>query len=238
MNESQKSIGEPRPGSPGPGVMYGIYLAEVVAVTGDPDNLNRIQVRLLGFDGQGEQDAPLWARVAVPFAGSNRGAFFIPNKGDEVAVQFVNGDPRQPLVTGGLWNGNQQPPETVSGDEVDRWSFVGKNGTRVAIVEQSSGQEQISLSTPNQINAALITAESGGKIELKTSMGTLTIESSGIKIQSSAKVTVEAPQLEFKAGYIDMKAGFTNISGIVKCPILIGTTIVGSVYTPGAGNVW
>ncbi len=218
--------------------MYGVYLAKVVAVTGDPDSLNRIQVRLYGFDGPDGQDAPMWARVAVPFAGGNRGAFFIPNKDDEVAVQFVNGDPRQPLVMGGMWNGNQAAPETIGGQEVDRWTFVGKNGTRIAIVEQSQGQEQISLTTPNKTNSAVITADSGGKVELKTSMGTVKIESSGITVQSSAKVTVQAPQLEIKAGYVNMQAGFTNISGIVKCPILIGTTIIGNVYTPGAGNVW
>jgi uncharacterized protein involved in type VI secretion and phage assembly len=231
-------MGEPRPGVPGPGVMYGVYLAEVVAVTGDPDNLKRIQIRLLGFDGMGEQDAPMWARVAVPFAGPNRGAFFIPNKGDEVAVQFVNGDPRQPLVTGGLWNGNQSPPETIGGTEIDRWSFVGKNGTRVAIVEHSRGQEQISLSTPNQTNAAVITADSGGRIELKTPMGTVKIESSGITVKSSVKVAIQAPQVEIKTIMLDIKAAFTNISGIVKSPTVIGTTVVGNAYTPGAGNVW
>jgi uncharacterized protein involved in type VI secretion and phage assembly len=231
-------MGESRPGAPRPGVLYGVYLAEVVAVTGDPDNLGRLQIRLLGFDGVGDQDAPMWARVAVPFAGANRGAFFIPNKGDEVAVQFVNGDPRQPLVIGGLWNGNQAPPETIGGDEIDRWTFVGKNGTRVAIVEESQGQEQIHLATPNQMNSAVITADSGGKIELKTSMGTIKIETSGITIQSSAKVTIQASQVEVKAGYVDVNSAFTNFSGVVKCSTLMATTVVGSVYTPGAGNVW
>lgn len=230
-------MGESRPGQPGPGTMYGVYLAEVVAVTGDPDNLNRIQIRLLGFDGVGEQDAPMWARVAVPFAGARRGAFMIPNKDDEVAVQFVNGDPRQPLVMGGLWNGNQSAPETIGGDEVDRWTFVGKNGTRVAIVEQSQGQEQISLTTPNNSNSALITAASGGKIELKTSMGTVKIESSGITVQATSKVTIQAPQMEVKAAYVNWQVAFTNISGIVKAPVVIGTTIIGSVYTPGVGNL-
>jgi uncharacterized protein involved in type VI secretion and phage assembly len=226
-----------RPGEPGPGVFYGVYLAKVVSVQ-DPDSLNRVQVRLYGFDGPDGQDAPMWARVAVPFAGQNRGAFMIPNVEDEVAVQFVAGDPRQPLVVGSMWNGNDSAPETLSGNEVDRWTMVGKNGTRIAIVEQSQQQETISLTTPNNTNSCTITAESGGKIELKTNMGTVKIESSGITVQSVSKVSVQAPQLEIQAGYVNMQAGFTNISGIVKCPVLIGTTIIGNVYTPGAGNVW
>ena len=52
------------------------FLAIVINVK-DPDNHNRIQVRVFNVDGVADQDAPVWARVAVPFAGSNRGAFFI-----------------------------------------------------------------------------------------------------------------------------------------------------------------
>ena len=59
------------------------YLAEVVSVQ-DPDSMSRVKVKLLSFDAIGEQDAEIWARVAVPFAGNNRGAFFIP----DVAMRY------------------------------------------------------------------------------------------------------------------------------------------------------
>src|SRR5688572_19004143 len=72
---------------------YGVYLARVES-TQDPNNLARVQVRILSFDGLQGQDGPIWARVAVPFAGSGRGAFMIPSQGDEVAIQFVGGDVR------------------------------------------------------------------------------------------------------------------------------------------------
>ena len=71
----------------------------------DPESLNRVQVRLIAFDAIADQDAPLWARVVAPFAGQNRGAFFMPDVDDEVLVLFTNGDTRFPLVIGGLWNG-------------------------------------------------------------------------------------------------------------------------------------
>jgi hypothetical protein len=73
-----------------PGVFHGTYLAEVISVQ-DPDSMARVQVRLLNFDGIGEQDGPIWARVAVPFAGADRGAFFIPDVGDEVATALTAG---------------------------------------------------------------------------------------------------------------------------------------------------
>ena len=57
------------------------YLARVVSLD-DPEGLNRVQVRLIAFDAIADQDAPLWARVVAPFAGQNRGAFFMPDVDD------------------------------------------------------------------------------------------------------------------------------------------------------------
>ena len=127
----------------------GSYLAEVFAVN-DPEQLGRVQVRLLSFDDVEGQDAPVWARVAVPFAGDGRGSFFIPDVGDEVLVSFVNGDPRLPVVIGGMWSGSAEVPEQLggSGDRVDRWTITGKAGTRIAIVEEQPADATISFTTP------------------------------------------------------------------------------------------
>src|SRR5262245_53713099 len=120
-----------------PGVFNASYLATVIAVD-DSEKLGRVQVRLFAFDGPSGQDGPLWARVAVPFAGGKRGSFMLPDVGDEVIVTFVNGDPRLAIVFGGLWNGRDAPPEQLGGKTVDRWTIVGKAGTRIAIVEASA----------------------------------------------------------------------------------------------------
>ena len=56
-----------------PGKLYGVYLAKVTSVKDDKKQ-GRIQLKLLAFDGVTEQDAPIWARVAVSFAGNNYGA--------------------------------------------------------------------------------------------------------------------------------------------------------------------
>ena len=97
------------------------YLAKVVSVK-DPDNLNRVQVRVYNCDGNTDEDAPVWARVAVPFAGNNKGAFLFPDANDEVLVVFLSGDPRFPVVIGGMWNGSDSAPDRFggSGDSVDR----------------------------------------------------------------------------------------------------------------------
>src|SRR5260370_42045010 len=82
----------------------------IVKSVKDPENRNRVQVRVFNTDGVADQDAPVWARVAVPFAGGNRGAFFIPSVGDEEVLVFLSGDPRFPIVIGGFWDGKYRVP--------------------------------------------------------------------------------------------------------------------------------
>lgn len=214
--------------------LSGAQLARVTSVR-DPEGLARVQVQLMAPDADG--DARLWARVAVPFAGNNRGAFLIPDVDDEVLVVFVGGAGRAPIVVGGLWNGAQAPPETLPGDAVDRWTITGKNGTRIAILEEASGQETVRIETPGGVTATL-TDEAGGKIELKAANNTVTLDTQGVTVQASAKVKVSAAQVEVSAGMVKVDAGMSQFSGVVKCDTLITNSVVSTSYTPGAGNVW
>jgi uncharacterized protein involved in type VI secretion and phage assembly len=216
-------------------LLRGCHLAQVTSVQ-DPESLGRVKVKMLMLDGDGQ--AEIWARVAVPFAGSNRGAFFIPDVNDEVLVAFVAADPRFPIVLGGLWNGGAKPPEQPGGARIDRWTITGKAGTRIAIVEEQSGSAKINFTTPNGVSGEL-TDEAGGKVEFKDSSGnTITINSQGITLQTSSKVKVQAGQVDVQAGMVSVDAIMSKFSGIVKCDVLQATTVCGSIYTPGAGNVW
>jgi len=216
------------------------FLARVVSVK-DPDNKNRVQVRLYNVDGINDQDGAVWARVAVPFSGSNRGAFFFPDVGDEVLVIHLSGDSRFPVVIGGLWNGHDSAPDSFggSGDSVDRWTITGKAGTKIAIIEDTSGPT-IQFTTPGQLSGKL-TDSGGGSIEFTDSKQTsIKIDSSGVTINAptaevnvtaASSVTVNAPQ-------VTVNAAMSVFSGIVQCQVLQATTVVATTYTPGAGNVW
>ncbi len=213
------------------------YLAEVVSVA-DPEKRCRVRVRLLSYDGVGEQDAPLWARVAAPVAGGRRGAFLLPDVGDEVLVTLVHGDPRQAVVIGGLWNGAAPAPETLggAGDRIDRWTLVGKAGTRIAVVEERAGRETISLTTPGGVRAEL-TDSAGGRVELEAAGNTVTLDSSGVAIRSAGKVSIEAGQVEINSAQATLQAATWSCTGVGSCEVVRFSTVIATAYTPGTGNV-
>lgn len=214
----------------------GAFLATVVNVQ-DPSSKNRVQVRVWNADGINDQSGPVWARVAVPFAGNNRGAFFIPDVGDEVLVVFLSGDARFPVVVGSLWNGRDSAPDSI-GDSVDRWTITGKAGTKIAIIEDSSGPT-IQLTTPGQLTGKM--TDSDGSIEfgdanqtsvrIDSSGVTITAPTAQVQVTAASGVTITAPQLT-------VDSAIATFSGIVQCQVMQATTVVATTYTPGAGNVW
>lgn len=227
------------PTAPSLGNMHGTYLGRVVSVD-DPEQLARVQVRLVSTpDTAGDADSALWARVAVPFAGDGRGAFFLPDVGDEVAVTFVNGDPRQPLVVGGLWSGSARAPEQLGGakDHVDRYVIKSKQGSRIAIVEEAQGQATLTFATPGR-ESITITQESGGKLVIEAATNKITLDTQGVSIETPSTVKVSASRMTVSAAQVQVDAAMSTFSGVVKCDVLQATTVVASTYTPGAGNVW
>lgn len=94
-----------------------IYGAQTAQVTGDPgdeihvDKYGRVKV-LFHWDREGKPDSSssCWIRVAQNWAGNRWGAFFFPRVGQEVLIEFLDGDPDQPIISGALYNGDQMPP--------------------------------------------------------------------------------------------------------------------------------
>lgn len=212
-----------------------VALAEVTSVQ-DPEDQGRIQVKLLSQTAAEGQDATVWARVAVPFAAGNNGAFLIPDLGSTVVVGFLNADPRYPVVLGALWHGGARPPERLDGSTVDRWSITGKAGTRIAIEEKSGDQPAVKLSTPGGVEVSLL--DQGSRLVCTAGGATVTLSPAGVTIETGGKVEVQASTMKVSAGMVTVDAGMSSFSGVVKCDTLIATTVVASTYTPGAGNVW
>jgi type VI secretion system secreted protein VgrG len=60
--------------------------------------------------GQKDQKSSCWVRVSSPWAGQNWGMISLPRIGQEVIVDFLEGDPDRPIITGSVYNGDQTPP--------------------------------------------------------------------------------------------------------------------------------
>lgn len=87
-----------------------------------PDKYGRVKVHFY-WDRYGtlDQNSSAWLRVATLWAGRNWGMLFLPRIGQEVMVNFIQGDPDQPVITGSFYNAANVPPynlpseKTVSG---------------------------------------------------------------------------------------------------------------------------
>ncbi|MET0210197.1 MAG: type VI secretion system tip protein TssI/VgrG [Burkholderiaceae bacterium] len=106
----------PKPMAPGP------QTAIVTGPSGEEiftDRYGRIKVQF-HWDRRGKRDetSSCWIRVSQPWAGKGWGGVSIPRIGQEVVVDFVEGDPDQPLVTGRVYNAEQMPPYELPANAV------------------------------------------------------------------------------------------------------------------------
>jgi type VI secretion system secreted protein VgrG len=92
----------------------GPQTAIVVGASGDEihtDKYGRVKVQFeWDRQGQNDQKAGIWVRVAQVWAGKQWGAIHIPRVGQEVIVEFLDGDPDRPIITGRVYNSENMPP--------------------------------------------------------------------------------------------------------------------------------
>jgi type VI secretion system secreted protein VgrG len=144
----------PRRLTPKP-VVQGPQTAVVTVKSGEEswlDKYGRVRVQF-HWDrlGKNDEESACWMRVAQSWAGSNWGSHFWPRVGQEVVVEFLEGDPDQPLVTGSVYNASQMPPYelpkyyTRSG-VMSRSSKQGSSSNYNEVrLEDKKGDEQLFL---------------------------------------------------------------------------------------------
>jgi type VI secretion system secreted protein VgrG len=92
----------------------GVQTAVVVGESGDEittDQYGRVKVQF-HWDrvGTNNEKSSCWVRVSQLWAGSGWGGIHIPRIGQEVIVDFLEGDPDRPIITGRVYNGDNMPP--------------------------------------------------------------------------------------------------------------------------------
>ena len=224
----------PLPNRPDSAFWFGAHPA-IVRDIDDPDGQARIRVALPGVpdaDGAGYE---AWARTATLFAGNNRGSLFMPDPGDEVLVIFQGGDPRLPVVIGGLWNGRDAPPARP--DRTNKTKMIrSRNGVKITL-DDSEGREQFLCETPGGQKLTLKDGPGGVKIE-DSNGNSVELAPAGITLTASAKLTISASTVEISASMVSVSSGMSRFSGVVQADTVISNTVVSSTYTPGAGNIW
>ena len=154
----------------------------------DPQGEARIRVQ---FDWMPDGPTSAWAPVAVALAGDGRGAYVMPEIGDEAVVGFDRGDFEHPVVLGFLWNGVDRPPDDGIDPGVRRIRTVSGH---VLEFDDRAGRERVLLTT--QGGHALTLDDTAGTATLETTGGhTVALDDAGgsISIRSTGgqEVTIE-----------------------------------------------
>ncbi|NHZ82747.1 type VI secretion system tip protein VgrG [Massilia sp. CCM 8695] len=135
--------------------IHGIQTATVVGPAGEEihtDQYGRVRVQF-HWDRVGHKDekSSAWIRVATPWTGPNFGMTHIPRIGTEVLVQFLDGNPDRPIITGMVPNSDTMPPWTLPQNKTQsgiltRSSPGGQYHNANALrFEDKKGQEQLWL---------------------------------------------------------------------------------------------
>jgi type VI secretion system secreted protein VgrG len=132
-------------------LVRGSQTATVVGPEGEEiwvDNFGRIKVH---FHWDREDKSSLPVRVAQSWAGKSWGAIQIPRIGQEVVVDFLEGDPDRPLVIGSVYNAEQMPPyglpddQTMSGTKSRSSKGGGPDNYNEIVLEDKKGSEFIRI---------------------------------------------------------------------------------------------
>lgn len=134
-------------------IVQGPQTAIVVGPSGEEiytDEHSRVKLQF-HWDryGQSDENSSCWVRVSQLWAGKTWGGIHIPRIGQEVIVEFLEGDPDRPIVTGRVYNGEQTPPYELPANKTQSGikSRSSKGGAAANFneirFEDKKGEEQV-----------------------------------------------------------------------------------------------
>jgi Rhs element Vgr protein len=164
--------------------VYGLQAGIVSQLENDPKSDYRIKVKLPAIN---PNDEGIWARLALPHAGSGRGMVFRPEIGDEVVIGFMNDDPRNPVVIGSLHSSANPSPVDGTDDNHEK-ILVTRSGMKIAFNDE---KKVIEISTPRGYFLKL--DEDSQEIMLEDENGnSVKLNIDGISIESVKDITIKA----------------------------------------------
>jgi type VI secretion system secreted protein VgrG len=131
----------------------GVQTAIVVGPAGEEiytDEHGRVKVQF-HWDREGKKDekSSCWIRVSQAWAGAGWGSMHIPRIGQEVIVDFLEGDPDRPIITGRVYHGTNMPPYSLPGEKtkstIKSDSSLGSGGSNEIRFEDKKDEEEVYL---------------------------------------------------------------------------------------------
>jgi type VI secretion system secreted protein VgrG len=141
-------------------VVEGTQTAIVVGPSGEEiytDEHGRVKVQF-HWDREGKKDenSSCWIRVSQVWAGAGWGAMCIPRIGQEVIVDFIEGDPDRPIITGRVYHGTNKPPYHLPDEKtkstIKSDSSLGGGGFNEIRFEDKKGSEEIYIQAEKDEN--------------------------------------------------------------------------------------
>ncbi len=132
-------------------VVQGTQTAMVTGPSGEEiytDKYGRVKVQFhWDREGQYDEKSSCWIRVSSTWAGKGWGQISIPRIGQEVIVDFLEGDPDRPIIVGRVYNGESMPPynlpDEMTKSTIKTYSSKGGGGFNEFRFEDKKGSEQV-----------------------------------------------------------------------------------------------
>lgn len=168
-----------------PGVVVGL-----VTRNDDPEGLGRVKLSYPMLEPGNESG---WARLLAPYAGEERGVYFVPEVGDEVMVAFEHGDPNFPYVVGSVWSLPAKPPNDGPDPDNNIKRIRTRSGHQITF-DDTDGKELIEILDSSGNNVIRMDV-SGDTIEIEAKTGSVLVSAPKGAIQLDAK-TIEVKSSE------------------------------------------
>jgi type VI secretion system secreted protein VgrG len=141
-------------------IVEGVHTAIVVGPKGEEiytDKYGRVKVQF-HWDrlGKNDENSSCWIRVSQGWAGGGWGAVFLPRIKQEVIVDFLEGDPDHPIITGRVYHGTNMPPYPLPDEKTKSTvmsnSSLGGKGSNEMRFEDKKGSEEIFIHAQKDMN--------------------------------------------------------------------------------------
>ncbi len=190
-------------------LISGSQTAVVVGPMGEEiyvDKYGRVKVQFFwDRDGKKDENSSCWVRVSQIWAGKMWGWITIPRVGQEVVVDFLEGDPDRPLIVGRIYNAEQMPPYTLpdnstqSGIRSRSSKGGGSSNFNEICIEDKQGNELITVHAEKDM---LTEVENNDTITVQQGNHSLTLQRGNqtTKIQMGSESHEAMQQIELKVG--------------------------------------